>query len=124
MAQTRKKRRRKHRGTQTGRVDNRARGRPRNRAEARSRARSRGNQRPQRADRHPTWRTAFLRGLLAAGVFFLLLMFGFGRPVGASLALAVFMLVFYVPFGYYFDLFFYRRRQRQKQREREERAAG
>jgi hypothetical protein len=121
MAQTRKKRRRKHRGTQTGRVDNRSRGRPRNRAEAKSRARS---QSTHRAERHPTWRTAFLRGLLAAGVFFLLMMLGFGRSVVQSLALAAFMLVFYVPFGYYFDLFFYRRRQRQKQREREERAAG
>ncbi len=120
MAQTKKRRRRKRRGTQTGRVTNRSRGRPRNRAEARSRARARDT---DRRDRHPTWRSAFLRGLLAAGAFFLLMLLGFGRPVAQSLALAVFMLAFYVPFGYYFDLFFYRRRQRQKQREREERAS-
>jgi uncharacterized membrane protein len=119
MAQTKKRRRRKHRGTQTGRVDNRSRGRPRNRAEARSRARSQGS---QRQERQPTWRGAFTRGLLAAGVFFLLMLIGFGRSVVQSLALAVFMLVFYVPFGYYFDLILYRRRQRQKQKEREERA--
>ena len=37
-----------------------------------------------------------------------------------ALALALFMLAFYVPFGYYFDLFFYRRRQRQKQKAREQ----
>jgi drug/metabolite transporter (DMT)-like permease len=112
MAQTRKRRRRKHRGTQTGRIDNRARGRPRNRAEARSRARSRS---PRRQDRRPTWGSAFNRGLLAAGVFFLLMMLVFGESVVRSLALAAFMLVFYVPFGYYFDMFLYRRRQRARQ---------
>ena len=67
----------------------------------------------------PTWRSAIQRGLLAAGVFFLLMLIGFGRPPLVALALALFMLAFYVPFGYYFDLFFYRRRQRQKQKARE-----
>lgn len=119
MAQTKKRRRKKHRGTQTGRVDNRTRGRPRNRAEARSRARSQSS---QRGERQPSWRSAIFRGLIAAGLFFLLLLVAFKRPLAPSVALAVFMLVFYVPFGYYFDLILYRRRQRQKQKEREERA--
>ena len=117
MAQTRKRRRRKHRGTQTGRVDTRARGRPRSRAEARSRARSQSG---QRRERRPTWRSAFTRGLLAAGIFFVLMMLVFGETAVRSLALAAFMLVFYVPFGYYFDMFLYRRRQRQRQRARQE----
>ena len=125
MAPTRKRRRRKHRGTQGGSVDRgRPRGRPQNRQEARARARSGGraksNQRQQRQDRVPTWRSAIQRGLLAAGVFFLLMLIGFGRPPLVALALALFMLAFYVPFGYYFDLFFYRRRQRQKQKAREQ----
>ena len=115
MAQTKKRRRRKHRGTQTGRVDTRARGRPRSRAEARSRARSRSPK--KRQDRRPTWGSAFNRGLLAAGVFFVLMMLVFRESVVRSLALAAFMLAFYVPFGYYFDVFFYRRRQRQRARE-------
>jgi multisubunit Na+/H+ antiporter MnhB subunit len=71
----------------------------------------------------PTWRRAIQRGLLAAGVFFLLMLApigGFGRPPLEALALALFLLAFYVPFGYYFDLFFYRRRQRQKQKAREQ----
>ena len=119
MAQTRKRRRRKHRGTQTGRIDNRSRGRPRNRAEARSRAQSRSKP-SNRQDRPPTWRSALNRGLLAAGVFLLLLLlFAFKRPVLEAVGIAAFMLVFYVPFGYYFDQFFYRRRQRQKQQARE-----
>jgi Flp pilus assembly protein TadB len=118
MAQTKKRRRRKHRGTQTGRIDNRSRGRPRNRAEARSRARSKSKP-TDRQDRLPTWRSALNRGLLAAGVFLLLMLFAFKRPVLEAVGIAAFMLVFYVPFGYYFDQFFYRRRQRQKQQARE-----
>jgi hypothetical protein len=125
MAQTRKRRRRKHRGTQGGSIDRRGpRGRPQSRQEARARARSGGrtktSQRQQRQDRVPTWRSAIQRGLLAAGVFFLLILLGFGRPPLAALALALFMLAVYIPFGYYFDLFFYRRRQRQKQNAREQ----
>jgi Flp pilus assembly protein TadB len=118
MAQTKKRRRRKHRGTQTGRIDNRSRGRPRNRAEARSRAQSKSKP-SDRQDRSPTWRSALNRGLLAAGVFLLLLLFAFKRPVLEAVGIAAFMLVFYVPFCYYFDQFFYRRRQRQKQQARE-----
>jgi hypothetical protein len=125
MAQTKKRRRRKHRGTQGGSIDRRGpRGRPQSREEARARARSGGrtksSPRQQRQDRVPTWRSAIQRGLLAAGVFFLLILIGFGRPPLVALALALFMLAFYVPFGYYFDLFFYRRRQRQKQKAREQ----
>jgi len=122
MAQTKKRRRKKHRGTQAGSIDTRARGRPRTRQEARSRARSR-SETTQRQDRPPSWRSAINRGLMAAGIFFALMLLAFQRPVVQALALAVFMLVFYVPFGYYFDQFFYRRRQRQKQREREQGAS-
>jgi Flp pilus assembly protein TadB len=117
MAQTKKRRRRKHRGTQAGSIDRRTRGRPRNRAEAKSRART---QSAQRGDRPPSWSSAFWRGLLAAGVFFALLIVAFGRPLAQALAIGVLMLVFYVPFGYFFDQFIYRRRQRQKQRAREQ----
>jgi uncharacterized membrane protein len=122
MAQTKKRRRRKHRGTQGGSVDRRARGRPRSRDEARARARSKSSKSSKRHDRRPTWGSAFNRGLLAAGVFFALMMLVFRESAVRSLALAAFMLVFYVPFGYYFDVFFYRRRQRQRQRARQEEA--
>jgi hypothetical protein len=120
MAQTRKRRRRKHRGTQAGSVDRRARGRPRNRSEARARAKS---QQAHRRDQPPTWRSAINRGLIAAGIFFVLIVFLFRRPVGAALALSVFLLAFYIPMGYFIDRFVYRRRQAQKQREREGRAS-
>lgn len=133
MAPTKKKRRRKHRGTQGGRVDNRPKGRPRNRAEARQRAKSRGSGgggrkraaasgRPAQAP--PSWRSAATKGLVAAGIFFVLIAVAFGRPAGASLGIAAFMLVFYVPMAYYTDRFFYNRQLRKAEAERRERAGG
>jgi hypothetical protein len=119
MAQTRKRRRRKHRGTQTGRIDNRGpRGRPRTREEAKARARQKKSGKRTRVDprdKPPTWSGAFKRGLIGAGVFFLLFWLAFQRPVGAAMVLSVAMLAMYVPLGYYIDRFMYRRRQRQLQ---------
>ncbi len=118
MAQTKKKRRRKHRGTQGGRVDsNRRASRPQSRAEARARARSRaGTKRTPRGDRPPTWRGSAIRGLVAAAIFALLLLLIFGRPLGTALAFGAFMLVFYIPAGYYIDLMMWRRRERSRMR--------
>lgn len=117
MAQTRKKRRRKHRGTQGGRVDpNRRPPRPRTRAEAKARARSGARKRAPRADHPPTWRSAITRGVVAAVIFTVLLMLIFKRSAGAALGLGVFMLVFYIPAGYYFDTIMWRRRERARMR--------
>ena len=103
MAQTKKKRRRKHRGTQGGRVDtNRRTSKPRSRAEA------------KRGDSPPTWRGAIIRGVVAAVVFTALLMLIFGRSLGSALGIGVFMLVFYIPAGYYMDNVLWRRRERAR----------
>jgi hypothetical protein len=116
MAQTKKKRQRKRRGTQGGRVDtNRRAQRPRSRAEAKSRARS-GAKRAPRGSQPPTWRGSIVRGLVAAVIFAVLLLLIFKRPVGGALALGGFMLVFYIPAGYYIDLYTWRRRERSKMR--------
>lgn len=116
MAQTKKKRRRKHRGTQGGRIDtNRRPPRPRSRAEAQARARS-GTKRAPRGDRPPTWRGSILRGIAAAAIFAVLLLVIFKRPIGAALGLGAFMLVFYIPAGYYIDLHMWRRRERARMR--------
>jgi hypothetical protein len=112
LAQTKKKRRRKHRGTQGGGIDRRGRtSRPRNRQEARARAR---RQVQDRRDIPPTWRSSINRALIAAGIFFALLVLLFGQPVLNSLGLAAFMLLLYIPMGYVIDRFFYNRRQAQK----------
>jgi hypothetical protein len=116
MAQTKKKRRRKHRGTQGGRIDtNRRTSRPRNRAEAKARARA-GAKRAPRADRPPTWRNSALRGVAAAAIFTVLLLLIFKRSAGAALGLGAFMLVFYIPAGYYIDTMMWRRRERARMR--------
>jgi len=122
MAQTKKKRSRKRRGTQGGRIDTKpSRGRPRTREEAKARARSnRGKSSGQpKADLPPTWRSSFTRGIFAAVVFAVLLIAIFKRPIGVSLAFGAFMLVFYVPAGYYIDSTLWRRRERARIRERE-----
>ncbi|MFL5901544.1 MAG: hypothetical protein ACJ75S_10160 [Solirubrobacterales bacterium] len=116
MAQTKKKRRRKRRGTQGGRIDtNRRASRPRSRAEAKARARA-GAKRTPRADNPPTWRNSALRGIGAAVIFAVLLLIIFKRPAGAALALGAFMLVFYIPAGYYIDTMMWRRRERARMR--------
>ncbi len=114
MAQTKKKRRRKHRGTQGGRVDpNRRAGRPRTREEAKARARA-GRKSPAKIDAPPTWRSAITRGAVAAAIFTVLLVLIFRRAPGAALGLGAFMLVFYIPAGYYIDTMMWRRRERAR----------
>jgi hypothetical protein len=116
MAQTKKKRRRKHRGTQGGRIDtNRRAARPRSRAEAKARARA-GAKRAPKVDSPPTWRSSALRGIGAAVIFTVLLLVIFKRPVGAAFGLGAFMLVFYIPAGYYIDMMMWRRRERARMR--------
>lgn len=118
MAQTNSKRRRKRRGTQGGRVDpNPRRSRPRTKAEARSQAMAKRKP-AQKQDLPPTWRGSFVRGLIAAVIFAVLLVLVFGRPAGAALLFGAFMLVFYVPAGYYIDMALWRRRERARIRAR------
>ncbi|HEX8689534.1 MAG TPA: hypothetical protein VF729_04750 [Solirubrobacterales bacterium] len=115
MAQTRKKRRRKHRGTQGGRIDsNRRAARPRSREEAKARARASRKRPAARVDAPPTWRSAITRGVVAAVIFTVLLVLLFQRPLGSAIALGGFMLVFYVPAGYYIDTMMWRRRERAR----------
>ncbi|HEY5977512.1 MAG TPA: hypothetical protein VIT85_06610 [Solirubrobacterales bacterium] len=119
MAQAKKKRRKKHKGTQGGRIDtNRRRAKPRTRAEAKSQARARRTP-TGKVDNPPTWRSSVIRGIVAAVIFSVLLALIFKRSLGASLALGGFMLVFYIPAGYYIDMAMWRKRERARIRERE-----
>lgn len=120
MAQTKKKRQRKRRGTQGGRIDTKpSRGRPRSRAEAQARARSGRKSSGPKQDLPPTWKSSSVRGLIAAAIFFVLLLVIFKRPPAAAALFAGFMLVFYIPAGYFIDMTLWRRRERQRIRERE-----
>lgn len=119
MAQTKKKRRKKHKGTQGGRIDTNRRSRPRSREEAKAQARSRrgGGKASPKADHPPTWKSSINRGLIAALIFAALLLAIFHRPLGASLGLAAFMLLFYIPAGYYIDMYMWRKRERARIRD-------
>ena len=124
MAQSSNKRRRKHRGTQGGRIDTTGRrARPRTREEAKARAGSKGKGAgSKKRDLPPTWKGAALRGAAAAVIFTLILLVLFKRPIGISLIFGLFMLVFYIPTGYYIDLSLWRKRERQRIRDREGRS--
>jgi hypothetical protein len=121
MAQSSNKRRRKHRGTQGGRIDTTGRrARPRTREEAKARAGSKGKGAgSKKRDLPPTWKGAAMRGAGAAVIFVLILLVLFKRPLPVSLIFGLFMLVFYIPTGYYIDLSMWRKRERQRIRDRE-----
>jgi hypothetical protein len=112
VAQTKKKRRRKHRGTQAGTVERAGRSR-RSQAKTDSRTAAR-ERRLERLDRPPTWRGAMNRAAIAAALFGVLVIVAFGRDPAAGAVLALLTFLFYIPLGYYVDLFIHRRRQRRK----------
>jgi hypothetical protein len=70
-----------------------------------------------------------MRGLFFAALLFPVSLL-FGQPVGAAIILTLIAAVFYIPLGYYTDLFFYRRRkaklaaQRQAKSEARGKGAG
>jgi len=120
MAQPKNKRSRKRRGTQGGRIDTKRASRPRSREEAKARARSGGGRSgSKKQDLPPTWKGAALRGAAAAVIFTLILLVLFKRPIGISLIFGLFMLVFYIPTGYWIDMTMWRKRERQRIRDRE-----
>ena len=121
MAQTKRKRRSKHRGTAAGTVESR--GRTGRKPTATERSASKQAQarekRLQRLDRPPTWKSAGQRALIAAAVFLVAVLLLFKQKVGAAISLAAFMVLIYLPMGYYTDLFLYRRRQKKKAEQRQ-----
>jgi hypothetical protein len=121
VAQTKRRRRTKHRGNAAGVVEARGRtGRPPTAAEkkraggatAKTTAREK---RLAKYDKPPTWRGAFNRAMVAAVLLLLVSLLLLKKPAEA-IGLFPFVLLIYVPMGYYVDMFLYRRRQRDKAR--------
>ena len=119
MAQTKRKRRSKHRGTAAGNIQSRGRtGRKPTASERSASKQERARQkRLDRLDRPPTWKSAGQRALIAAAVFLVAVLALFRQQPLQAISLACFMVLVYLPMGYYTDLFLYRRRQRKKAEE-------
>ena len=119
MAQTKRKRRSKHRGNAAGVVE--ARGRTGRRpTEEELRSGSRMSAREARLSRPPTWRSAFLKAALMAGLLFLFTrigLFGQDAPLSQSIVLCFFALLLYTPIAYTTDKWVYNRAQRRKQQQ-------
>jgi hypothetical protein len=111
MAQTKRRRRTKHRGNAAGVVE--VRGRTGRRPTEGERKTTAKTTRANRYDKPPTWRGALNRSLLIILPFAVVIAVVTKDPA-TLFAVLPFMLVLYVPLGYYTDLWMYRRRQRQK----------
>ena len=120
MAQTKRKRRTKHRGNAAGIVEQRGRTSRPPSPEARK-AERKDAARRSRMDRYskpPTWRSAANRALVATILFVAVVVLAFKQPLQSAIALGGFMLLLYIPIGYFTDTFFYNRRQQQLARKR------
>jgi hypothetical protein len=118
MAQTKKRRRTKHRGNAAGVVEVRGRtGRKPTSTEKKATVRmDAAARREARMNQPPTWRSALNRAVIAAGLFVAILLLALHEKPLPALFTGVFILAFYIPLGYYFDLFIYRRRLAKKAR--------
>jgi len=81
------------------------------RADAKAISRER---RAHRLDKPPTWRGSLNRAVVMAGVFALVVVLLFKRPVAAGVTLGAVMVLVYMPMSYYMDRALYNRRQRRK----------
>jgi uncharacterized MAPEG superfamily protein len=113
MAQTRKRRRSKHRGNAAGIIE--ARGRTGRKPTAGERKPTAREVRAQRWEQPPTWRSATTRAAFATVIFAVLVVVLMGRTIPQAAVIAAFMLVLYIPLGYYMDMAIYRRRKRRTQ---------
>src|SRR6476660_1054559 len=116
MAQAKRKRQTKHRGNAAGVVEARGRtGRKPTDEERKSKGKLTAQQRrEERLSKPPTWAGAAQRALIATIIFVVALLVLFKEPAARVAALSGFILLLYIPMGYYTDLFMYRRRQAKK----------
>jgi hypothetical protein len=120
MAQTKRKRRTKHRGNAAGIVEHRGRtSRPPSPEERKAlRKEAARSARTDRYSKPPTWQSAANRALIATLLFVAVVVLAFKQPIQQAVALGGFMLLLYIPIGYFTDSYFYRRRQDQIARKR------
>jgi hypothetical protein len=117
VAQTKRKRRSKHRGNAAGNIE--ARGRTGRKATPQENKKAdRAAARRDRLAQPPTWTKATLRAAAAAGLLFVLTQIGLfqGDKISVSQALFIclFAMLIYIPLGYLFDNWMYKRMTRAK----------
>ena len=120
MAQTKRKRRTKHRGNAAGVVESRGRT-GRRPTEEELRSGSRTSAREARLNKPPSWRSAFLKAALMAGLLFVFTrvgLFGSNAALGQSIVICVFALLLYTPIAFMTDKFVYNRYQRRQQQQK------
>ena len=116
MAQTKRKRKPKHRGNAAGQVEVRGRSstKPPEGSKRLNAKRTAAQVRADRLNRPPTWRSATTRAAIATVIFVIALLLLFKESVGATVGLAGFIFLFYIPLGYYTDKLLYERRMKKK----------
>jgi hypothetical protein len=112
MAQTKRKRQTKHRGNAAGMVE--ARGRTGRKPEPSEKKPDSRQARLDKLNKPPTWRGAVIRSAAATAIFVALVLIAFKQKPAAAIGLAAFVFLFYIPLGYYTDLFMYRRRMKKQ----------
>lgn len=119
MAQTKRKRRSKHRGNAAGTIE--ARGRTGRKASAEEQKKSakatRAQARQAKLAQPPTWNRAIIRAAAASGLLFVLTQIGLFQddvPPGQAIAICLVAMLIYIPLGYMFDSWMYKRMNRPK----------
>ncbi len=110
MAQTKRKRQTKHRGNAAGSITTRGRtGRPPSPSERKKQSKDEARQ--ARLNRRPTWKMMYQRAAFTSVVMFAVLLFATkGKGLAEAVGLAVVAFVLYVPFGFYTEMWLWKRR--------------
>ena len=119
MAPTRRKRQTKHRGNAAGVVESRGRTGRKPTAEEKKGPVAAGAKAKKAADRRdqpPSWRSAFIKAMVATVALLFIVLLFFKHSTGAIGAFPI-VLVLYTLVSYYTDKVMYERRQRKKARE-------
>ena len=118
MAQTKRKRRSKHRGNAAGNIETRGRT-GRKPAPAVDKKAARAAARREKLAQPPTWNRAILRAGAAALLLFVLtqvkLIPNSDIAPGQALVICLFAMLIYIPLGYMFDNWMYRRMNKPKE---------
>jgi hypothetical protein len=116
VAQTKRKRRSKHRGNAAGNIEARGRtGRKPNAADQKKADRAAA--RRERLAQPPTWNKAIIRAAAASVLLFVLTQIGLFQddvPVSQAIVICLFAMLIYIPLGYMFDNWMYKRMTRDR----------